>query len=58
MRAAGHMGADRVTQKNLTVVRVDGEKNILVVKGAVPGGHGGYVVIHKRDEAKAKGSKK
>ena len=33
MRAAGHMGADRVTQKNLTVVRVDGEKNILVVKG-------------------------
>jgi large subunit ribosomal protein L3 len=48
MRAAGHMGADRVTQKNLTVVRVDGEKNILVVKGSIPGGHGGYVVIRKR----------
>ena len=48
MRAAGHMGAERVTQKNLTVVRVDGEKNILVVKGSIPGGHGGYVVIRKK----------
>ena len=48
MRAAGHMGADRVTLRNLTVVRVDGEKNILVVKGSVPGGHGGYVVIRKK----------
>jgi large subunit ribosomal protein L3 len=48
MRAAGHMGADRVTQKNLTVVRVDGENNILVVKGSIPGGHGGYVVIRKK----------
>ena len=47
MRAAGHMGAERVTQRNLTVVRVDGEKNILVVKGSVPGGSGGYVVIRK-----------
>ena len=37
MRAAGHMGAERVTQKNLKVVRVDAENNILVVKGAVPG---------------------
>jgi large subunit ribosomal protein L3 len=48
MRAAGHMGAERVTQKNLTVVRVDGEKNILVVKGSIPGGHGGYVIIRKK----------
>jgi len=47
MRAAGHMGAERVTQRNLTVVRVDGDKNILVVKGSVPGGSGGYVVIRK-----------
>jgi large subunit ribosomal protein L3 len=47
MRGAGHMGAERVTQKNLTVVRVDGEKNILVVKGSIPGGSGGYVVIRK-----------
>ena len=43
MRAAGHMGADRVTVKNLTVVRVDAENNILVVKGSVPGAGGGYL---------------
>src|SRR5207245_11342218 len=47
MRAAGHMGAETVTQRNLTVVRVDADKNILVVKGSVPGGSGGYVVIRK-----------
>ncbi len=47
MRGAGHMGQDRVTVKNLTVVQVDAESNILVVKGAVPGAGGGYVVIRK-----------
>jgi large subunit ribosomal protein L3 len=47
MRGAGHMGADRVTQKHLEVVRVDAENNILVVKGSVPGGGGGYLVIRK-----------
>jgi large subunit ribosomal protein L3 len=47
MRGAGHMGSDRVTTKNLTVVRVDAEKNILVVKGSVPGAGGSYVVIRK-----------
>ena len=52
MRAAGHMGAETVTTRNLTVVRVDGEKNILVVKGSVPGGHGGYIVIRKARGAK------
>jgi large subunit ribosomal protein L3 len=47
MRAAGHMGSDQVTQRNLQVVRVDAGNNILVVKGAVPGGGGGYLVIRK-----------
>ncbi len=47
MRAAGHMGSDRVTQRNLEVVRVDADNNILVVKGSVPGGGGGYLVIRK-----------
>jgi large subunit ribosomal protein L3 len=47
MRAGGHMGSDRVTQKNLEVVRVDPDNNILVVKGSVPGGGGGYLVIRK-----------
>ena len=41
------MGTDRVTVKNLTVVRVDPANNILVVKGSVPGAGGGYVVIRK-----------
>lgn len=48
MRGAGHMGSERVTARNLTVVRVDAAKNLLVVKGAVPGAGGGYVVITKR----------
>ena len=47
MRAAGHMGADSVTTKNLEVVRVDAANNVLVVKGAVPGASGGYVMIRK-----------
>ena len=47
MRAAGHMGTDRVTVRKLTVVRVDAGSNTLVVKGAVPGAGGGYLVIRK-----------
>jgi large subunit ribosomal protein L3 len=47
MRAAGHMGSDRVTARNLTVVKVDAENNLLVVKGAVPGAGGSYVLIRK-----------
>lgn len=47
MRAAGHMGQDRVTTKNLKVVKVDTENNLLIVKGAVPGANGGYLIIRK-----------
>jgi large subunit ribosomal protein L3 len=46
-RMAGHMGVDRVTVKNLTVAGVDKERNLLFVKGAVPGPHGGLVEISK-----------
>ena len=52
MRAAGHMGGDRVTTRNLKVVRVDAENNLLVLRGAVPGAHGGYVIIRKAMAAK------
>ena len=52
MRAAGHMGSDRITVKNLTVVRVDEENNLLVVKGAVPGAGGSYIVIRKNTAAR------
>jgi large subunit ribosomal protein L3 len=48
MRAGGHMGADRVTVRNLTVVRVDAGNNIMVLNGSVPGAGGGYLVIHKK----------
>lgn len=48
MRGAGHMGTDRVTVKNLEVVRVDKDSNLLVVRGSIPGSGGGYVVINKR----------
>jgi large subunit ribosomal protein L3 len=52
MRMAGHMGADRVTVRNLKVMRVDVENNLLLVNGPVPGGPGGYVVIRKAIAAK------
>jgi large subunit ribosomal protein L3 len=48
MRGAGHMGSDTVTQRNMTIVRVDAETNVLVVKGSVPGASGSYVVIRKK----------
>ena len=44
---AGHMGNARVTVQNLLVARVDQEKNLLFVRGAVPGPAGGYVVVEK-----------
>jgi len=47
LRMAGRMGGERVTAKNLTIVRVDAQKNILAVKGAVPGPNNGYVEIRK-----------
>lgn len=45
MRLPGHMGCDRVTVKNLQVVRVDQEHNLILVKGAVPGGKGALVQV-------------
>ena len=52
MRAAGRMGGDRVTVRNLKVVQVDGENNLLVLRGAIPGAPGGYVMIRKAIAAK------
>ena len=48
---AGHYGVEKVTIQNLSVVRVDAERNLLLVRGAVPGPNGGYLVI--RDSVKA-----
>lgn len=44
-KMAGHMGAEKVTVQNLEVVRIDVERNLLLIKGAVPGAPGGDVVI-------------
>jgi len=52
MRMAGHMGADRVTTRNLKVLRVDAENNLLLIEGAVPGGPNAIVVIRKAIAAK------
>jgi len=47
MRAAGHMGSDRITVKNLKIVRIEEQENLLLVEGAVPGRNGGYVLLKK-----------
>ncbi len=47
MKMGGHMGSQRVTVKNLEIVEVDTEDNLLVVKGAVPGPNGSYVVVRR-----------
>jgi len=52
MRMAGHMGATQVTVRNLKVLRVDAENNLLLVEGAVPGGPNSVVVIRKAVAAK------
>ncbi len=44
-KMAGHLGNERVTVQNLTVVRVDAERNLLLIKGAVPGPAGGDVCV-------------
>ncbi len=45
----GRMGNERVTSRNLKVVRVDGARNLLLVKGAVAGSNGGYVMVRKAE---------
>ena len=47
MKMSGQMGTNRVTVRNLEVVEVDAEENVLLVKGAVPGPNGGYVMVRR-----------
>ena len=47
LRMAGHMGAARVTVQNLEVVQVDPARNLLLIKGAVPGARNGLLIIKK-----------
>ena len=55
-RSPGHMGAERCTTKGLTVVRVDPERNVLLIKGAVPGARNGLLEI--KIQGAARGGKK
>ncbi len=47
MKMAGRMGGDRVNQQNLIVVKVYSDKNLIVVKGSIPGAKGSFVLIEK-----------
>jgi large subunit ribosomal protein L3 len=49
-KMAGHLGTDRITTQNLVVAGVDAEKGLLMIKGAIPGAPGGYVLV--RDAVK------
>ena len=51
-KMAGHMGAERVTVQNLEIVRVDAERNLLLVKGAIPGAPGGDVIVRPAVKAR------
>ena len=48
MRMAGHMGDERVTVQNLEIVRIDAERNLIAIRGAIPGPKGGLIMIKKR----------
>lgn len=51
-KLAGHLGVDKVTVQNLSVVKIDAEKNILAIRGAVPGPKGGLVIIKNSVKAR------
>jgi large subunit ribosomal protein L3 len=47
MRAGGRMGGEKVTVKNLQIVKVDAEQNLIYIRGAVPGPRSGYLTIRR-----------
>lgn len=57
-RMSGHMGVQRRTIENLQVVRVDAERNLLLIRGAVPGAPGGQVIVRPSVKAAARAAKK
>ncbi|MBE3134749.1 MAG: 50S ribosomal protein L3 [Acidobacteria bacterium] len=52
MKGPGRMGGERVTTRNLRVAKIDVERNLLLVRGAIPGAAGGYVIVRKAVAAK------
>jgi large subunit ribosomal protein L3 len=57
-RMSGHMGVDRVTTENLKVVEVDLERNLLLIRGAVPGAEGGQVIVRPSLKAARRAKRK
>jgi len=54
-RMAGRFGNERSTMRNVKLVRIDAENNLLLVRGAVPGPNGGYVVVRQTNMVKRRG---
>jgi large subunit ribosomal protein L3 len=54
-KMSGHLGNERVTVQNLEIVRVDAERNLLLVKGAIPGAPGGDVIVRPAVKARTNG---
>ena len=54
-KMSGHLGAERVTVQNLEIVRIDVERNLILVKGAIPGAPGGDVIVRPAVKARANG---
>jgi large subunit ribosomal protein L3 len=54
IRMAGHYGAEQVTIRNLTIVRIDADNNLVLVRGAVPGPNGGLIFIRPTNKKKRK----
>jgi len=54
LRMAGHMGADQVTTRNHSLVKVDSDNNLLLIKGALPGANGSLLFVRKSTTAKVK----
>lgn len=52
-KLAGHLGVEKVTIQNLDIIKIDAEKNIIAIKGAIPGPKGGLVIIKNSVKAKA-----
>jgi large subunit ribosomal protein L3 len=57
-RMSGHFGAARITTKNLEIVRIDQERNLLFIRGSVPGHRGGFVQVQGAKTARVKGGAK
>jgi len=57
-KKAGRMGSDKVTLQNLRIVRIDEEKQVIIVEGAIPGARGGTVYITKSEKKKGQKTQK